>query len=156
MKVKTTTKTVLFYEVGEAKTTYKSIPKEEKIKVTSSQLAAKYLRPYFAEMMETREEFRVIFLNRRNEIITSEKIGQGSAVATVVDIQSIFRTAILLNAQAIILSHNHPSNDTTPSTADKEITRKIKEAGKLFEIDTLDHIILTLSSYLSFADEGVI
>ncbi len=155
MKVLTTTKKVLFHEVGEARTTYKKLSNNEAPKITNSGDSVNIFRPLFEEMQDTREQFRVMFLNRSNRVICTELIGQGSAVGTVVDVQAIIRTAILTNAQALILCHNHPSGETRPSEADKTITHRVKEAAKLMDIALLDHVILGIS-YFSFADEGLI
>ena len=155
MKIKTTTKTVEFPGVGEARTTYKAVKRAEAVKVTRSRDAADYLRPFYDEFIDTREEFRIIYLTRQNHIIASECISTGSAIATVVSLQMIARTAILLNAQGVILSHNHPSGITTPSDADRKLTRKAIDGLKLLDINVVDHLILTHNNYLSFADEGI-
>ena len=155
MKITTTTKKVLFHEVGECKTTYRKLNREEAIKIKCSEDSVNVFRPLFDETMDTREQFRVMYLTRANRVITTELISQGSAVGTVVDIQGIFRTAILTGAQALILAHNHPSGETKPSEADKAITKKLVEAGKLLDIAVIDHVILG-DHYNSFADEGLI
>lgn len=154
MKIKTTTKTASF-EVGEARTTYKKLAKGEATKITNSRQAYEIFKPLFAEMQDTREEFRVMYLTRNNLVITTELIGIGGATATVVNIQGIFRTAILLNAQGLILAHNHPSGVNTPSEPDRKITLQIKEAAKFFDINLIDHLILG-NDYFSFADENLI
>ena len=68
----------------------------------------------------------------------------------------MFQIALKMNASSIIISHNHPSGQLTPSDADKTITTKIREAGKLLDIALLDHVIITSEGYYSFADEGYI
>jgi DNA repair protein RadC len=102
-----------------------------------------------------REEFYILLLNRANRIYGYYLLSQGGTSGTVVDPKLIFSIALKCNAHGIILAHNHPSGNTKPSEADIQITKKVKEGGKLLEIDVLDHIILTSDSYLSFADEGL-
>ncbi len=100
------------------------------------------------------EEFWVIMLNRANEVIKKVPLSVGGMVGTVVDTRLIFKAALENLATAIILVHNHPSGSKNPSEADVEITRKLREVGRLMEITVLDHLIFTDSGYYSFADEG--
>lgn len=100
------------------------------------------------------EEFWVIFLNHRNKIIGKEKISAGGLTATVVDIRILFKQAIQRLATSIVLAHNHPSGTLKPSHADMQLTQKIKEAGKVLDVQLLDHLIIADSGYFSFADEG--
>ena len=99
------------------------------------------------------EEFWVIFLNRANLVIRKEKISQGGISGTVVDQRIIFKKALLYLASSIILVHNHPSGNLTPSSQDKKVTQKIKSAAQLLEINLLDHIIIAGNNYYSFANE---
>lgn len=100
------------------------------------------------------EEFIVLFLDRRSGIIGWRKIGQGSTSGVVVNVQLIFGIATQCNTSAIIVAHNHPSANLKPSHQDKNITQRIRDGCKLFDIKLLDHLILTEESYYSFADEG--
>jgi DNA repair protein RadC len=100
------------------------------------------------------ENFYIILLNRAKKIIRTEKVSEGSIAETVVDPKKIFRIALSYAASAIILSHNHPSGNISPSQQDIEITRKIVAAGRLLAIDVVDHIIIGNNSYYSFADNG--
>jgi DNA repair protein RadC len=102
------------------------------------------------------EEFWILHLNRSNKITKKIKLSQGGITGTVIDVKMLMKEAILNYSNAIILVHNHPSGNVKPSQADIEITQKIKEAARLFDISTLDHIIITSNGYYSFADEGVI
>lgn len=95
-------------------------------------------------------------MNRSNNTIGYAKISQGGVAGTVVDVKIIAKYAIDTLASSVILAHNHPSGNTQPSRADKDITQKIKDSLKLFDISVLDHIILTEDEYFSFADEGLI
>lgn len=125
----------------------------EKINISSSRKAYEMLS--FLETEEV-EKFYVIFMNRRHNVIAQEFIGQGSPVATVVDIQKIFMRALTHRAQGIIICHNHPSGDPSPSEADIKLTQKINEAGKLLDINVIDHLIVSNKKYYSFADEGLL
>jgi DNA repair protein RadC len=83
------------------------------------------------------------------------QISAGGLNGTVADVRIIMQTALKSNACSIILSHNHPSGNLVPSEADKDLTKKIREAGKFLDIPALDHLIITSESYFSFADEGL-
>jgi DNA repair protein radc len=102
------------------------------------------------------EEFWVILLNRANRVIKKHQISQGGVAGTVADPKIIFKLAISELASGIILAHNHPSGNLTASQADMDLTKKIKEAGKLLEIQVLDHLIIAGQKYFSFADEGIL
>ncbi len=102
------------------------------------------------------EEFWVAYLNRANKIINIQKASQGGISGTVIDTRIILKQAIELLASTLILCHNHPSGNLMPSDADKSITQKITEAGKLMDIKVVDHIIVCDQKYFSFADEGLI
>jgi DNA repair protein RadC len=102
------------------------------------------------------EEFWVLFLNRSNTIIGKEKISQGGISGTVTDVRIILKFALDKMSSSIILCHNHPSGNKKPSEQDISITKKIKEAGALMDIILLDHIIIVLGGFYSFADEGIL
>ena len=98
----------------------------------------------------------MLLLNRANIIQKHVEISRGGVAGTVVDAKLIFRAVMEDLPSSLILCHNHPSGNTQPSSADIELTKKIKEAGKLLDINVLDHLIFTNESYYSFADEGMI
>jgi DNA repair protein RadC len=100
------------------------------------------------------EHFYVAFLNRANFVMRCELLSVGGLSGTVVDVRMIMNRAILLKSSAIILAHNHPSGNLNPSEQDRDITKKVKEACKIFDILLMDHLILSNHLYLSFADEG--
>lgn len=100
------------------------------------------------------EEFWVLLLNRGNRVIDTLRVSQGGTAATVVDVKLIMRAALQQLASALILCHNHPSNNLLPSGADDKVTGKIKSAAALFDIAVLDHIIVGEEDYYSYADEG--
>jgi DNA repair protein RadC len=102
------------------------------------------------------EEFWIMLLNRSNRIIDKSRISQGGTAGTVIDIKIIIKKAVEKLASSIILCHNHPSGNLTPSKADINITLKLKEAAELMDIKMLDHIIVADNTYFSFTDEGVL
>jgi DNA repair protein RadC len=102
------------------------------------------------------EQFRVIYLNTKNGIIAEEIIAQGTINATIVGGREIFRKAVRLLAASIILAHNHPSGDALPSQEDIAITRKLVEAGKLLDINILDHIIIGKGQFESLKEKGLL
>lgn len=110
--------------------------------------------PYFADL--THEEFFCIFLNRANKVIKIDQLSKGGISGTVTDVRILFKNAVLLTASGVIVAHNHPSGNLVPSESDSKITRKIKEAGQLLDIQLLDHLIICDSEYYSFADNGLL
>ena len=105
---------------------------------------------------QNQELFAVIFLNQSNKVNHFEIISQGGITGTVADPRIILKKALEKNAVSLILCHNHPSGSLKPSNADQELTTKIKEAAKFFDIKVLDHLIVSDEGYYSFADEGLI
>lgn len=103
------------------------------------------------------EEFWVAYLRQNNTIIKIQQVSKGGIAGTVVDIRLILKDAILCKASAIILAHNHPSGELTPSQTDKQMTEKIKQGAKLMDIKVLDHLIIGGNGgYLSFGEEGIL
>jgi DNA repair protein RadC len=102
------------------------------------------------------EVFCVFYLNQSNKIIRHEIISSGGLTGTVADIRIMLKNAVLQNANKLIIAHNHPSGNLQPSQADKELTRKLKEAAEYMDIKLLDHLIIAGTNYLSMADEGMI
>lgn len=106
--------------------------------------------------MEFIEQFKVILLNRAHRVLGVFDLSTGGTSGTIAEPKLVFASSILRNASAIIIAHNHPSGNLKPSTADIDLTKKLKEAGKLLDIPVLDHLIVTSEGYFSFADEGMI
>ncbi len=100
------------------------------------------------------EEFWVLYLSRSNRIIYEECMSKGGVSGTITDIRLILKRALELLASGIILVHNHPSGNLRPSPDDDRITTKTKEAAKLLDINVLDHLIITPTSYFSYNDNG--
>lgn len=105
---------------------------------------------------ETREQFRVLFLDRKNQLIADELMGQGTVDHAPVYPREIARRALELSASALILVHNHPSGDPTPSRSDIDITREIVDALAPFDIRVHDHLIAAKRGVVSFKTEGLI
>lgn len=103
----------------------------------------------------TKEHFLVAYLNQGNKVIKMERISTGGITNTLADPKVIFKNALLKEATAIMLCHNHPSGVAKPSTDDQLLTKKIISAGKIFDINVLDHIIIGENSYFSFAESGL-
>jgi DNA repair protein RadC len=147
---------LLTNNLAEVKITYSSkIPACDRIKIRCSQDADKALRLIWPSF-EHREFFYIMLLNRSNQILGFSQISMGGISGTVTDVRIIFQTAIKANACGMILAHNHPSGNLSPSEADIAITKKVREAGKFLEITIMDHLILTEDSYLSMADENIL
>jgi DNA repair protein RadC len=106
--------------------------------------------------LELREEFKVLFLNRSNRALGVYTLSTGGITGTVADIRLLFSAALKASAVTLMIAHNHPSGSIQPSEADKMLTQKIAEAGKLLDMKLLDHLILTPEKYFSFADEGLL
>ncbi|MEM6362722.1 MAG: JAB domain-containing protein [Bacteroidota bacterium] len=102
------------------------------------------------------EEFKIVLLNRSNNVLGLVTISQGGIAGTIADPKLIFASALKASASSIVAAHNHPSGNLKPSQADIQLTRKMKEAGKFLDLPLLDHLILTQDSYFSFADEGIL
>ncbi len=127
---------------------------EERPKITCSNDVCKLFQPILGDLPH--EEFWVLLLNRSNKVIAKNKVSQGGLSGTVIDVRLILKSAIDHLASSIILCHNHPSGNVQPSDADSKVTKKMSEAGRIMDIPVLDHIIVTDSSYFSYADEGMI
>ncbi len=127
---------------------------EEKPQINGSADVARIFRPLLADLPH--EEFWILLLSRSNRVIDRQMISQGGLSGTVIDVRIILKAAIEKLASSVILCHNHPSGNLQASEADRNITRKTKEAGLLMDIQVLDHIIIGNEKYFSFADEGLI
>ena len=119
--------------------------------IKASAQAAGYLREHLRNL--DHEESWILLLNSANLPLAKKMITVGTIKSTQIDHRRIIKEALLTNATAIILFHNHPSGTPTPSVADINETNKLKKACDIFDISLLDHIILTDESYYSFADE---
>jgi DNA repair protein RadC len=128
----------------------------ERVKITGSKDSAEYIRQFYESDIELYESFFLLLLNQQNHTIGYAKISQGGVAGTVVDTKIVLKYVIDTFAQGVILCHNHPSGNLSPSDADKRTTTKISDAVKLLDSKVLDHIILTKDNYFSFADNDLI
>lgn len=128
----------------------------KKEKISSSADACSYIRQFFFEDLEVYESVFLLLLNQQNQTVGYAKISQGGVAGSVVDTKIIGKYMIDSLATSAIIAHNHPSGNTTPSPADKQVTKKVKEVGRLLDCKVLDHLIITNDTYLSFADENIL
>ena len=128
-------------------------PKE---KISSSRDAEKFIRQFYSDDIEIYESFFILLLNRRNVTTGYAKISQGGTAGTVVDVKILAKYAVDSLAHGVILAHNHPSGEVDPSKADIQLTKKVKDALSLLSVEVLDHLIVGVDKYLSFADEGLL
>lgn len=144
------------YKVAEVELSYKPT-QEKRQKVNMSTDAYNVLLPTFRDgTIEYKEYFKVLFLNQASEVIGYATISEGGITETSADVRIILQGALLTNATQIILAHNHPSGNLHPSMEDISLTKRIAEACKVMRIRLTDHIIMSGSSYYSFATEGLI
>lgn len=137
---------------------YKSkVKTSERPRIESSYSAFKIaLKAWDENKIELLEQFKVLILSNSNTVLGVFEISSGGITGTVVDIRLLFTALLKTRATAFILVHNHPSGKLQPSQADKQITKKIKEASQILDITLLDHLIITSEGYYSFADQGVL
>lgn len=121
-------------------------------RIRTSADAYSYIKQY-VENLPT-EEFWAMFLKRDNRVRMAERISSGGTAATYVEPKLVVKKALDYLAAGVILVHNHPSGNLNPSVQDDALTRRIKEACKLLDINVLDHLIVTASGFYSYADEG--
>jgi DNA repair protein RadC len=127
---------------------------EEKPKITTSKDAFDLLQGDLMDLPH--EEFWVLLLNRAHRVIKKKRVSEGGVSGTVADPKIIFKMALEELASGVVVAHNHPSGNLTPSQSDIDLTKKLKEAGRFLEIQLLDHLIIAGNKYYSFADEGII
>lgn len=121
-------------------------------KIESSHSVFELMQPIIGELPH--EEFWIVYLNNSNKVIHKNQLSKGGITGTLVDVRLVMKTAIEVGATGLILAHNHPSGTLKPSEADKQITKKLKNAAESLDIKVLDHLIVTEKAYFSFADEG--
>ena len=106
--------------------------------------------------LEDREVFVAVLMDTRNQVLGINTVSIGSLSTSIVHPREVFKAAILMGAANIILAHNHPSGDPSPSKEDIEITRRLAKAGEILGIQVLDHLILTPSGHISFKEKGLL
>lgn len=121
--------------------------------MTAPQKSVDYLRLYLANENK-RECFVVLFLNSQHQLLAAETLFTGTIDGAAVYPREVARKCLDIGAAAVVLGHNHPSGLAEPSSADRRITARIKDALALFDIRTLDHVIVGGANYYSFAENG--
>jgi DNA repair protein RadC len=140
--------------VSEIKVTY-STSDTPKVKIKSGEDAYHILlASWDMDTIELQEEFKILLLNRANEVLGIYPLSKGGITGTVVDQRLIFAVALKCNATGIIICHNHPSGKLLPSEADITLTKSIGKSADLLEINLLDHLIITKNGFYSFSNEG--
>lgn len=129
-------------------------PSELNIQILNSHLAAAYLRDRLMSL--DHEELWGIFLRKDKTVIVCEMLTKGTLTSTPIDARTIVKRALLVNAFAVVLLHNHPSGNSLPSQSDIMATSRIKSACSIFDVYLLDHIILSENSFYSFSEERVL
>jgi DNA repair protein RadC len=145
-------------QVAEVELVYKSkVKPSERSLITSSRDAYDVIKLLWDEdKIDLMEQFKVLFMNRANRVLCLYNLSSGGITGTVADPRLIYAAALRINAVSLILCHNHPSGSLKPSTADIDLTRKIKMAGSYFDMKVFDHLIITSETYFSFNDEGLL
>jgi len=128
-------------------------PLQDRPLVRSAADAADLLIPEMAGLEQ--EQMRVILLNTRNRVLGIPMVYQGSLHTTVIRLGELFREAVRNNAAAMIIAHNHPSSDPTPSPEDVAVTRELVKSGKLLDVDVMDHLILGGNRWVSLKERGL-
>lgn len=133
---------------------YKNLKRRKNVKITSPKDAAELL---YSDMSQMKQEIlRVILLNTKNIVIEVRDVFKGSLNNSIVHPREIFEIAIAKSSASIIICHNHPSGDPSPSREDINITSRIKECGTILGIPLIDHIIIGNNKYISLKEEGLI
>jgi DNA repair protein RadC len=135
--------------IHEAKTKYRSVTK-----ICSSSDAIEFCRGHFARLITDclQEQFHIVTLGTKNQVLDTHHITTGTLDASLVHPREVFRTAIRDAASSIILAHNHPSGDPTPSREDAAVTKRLEEVGRTVGIDILDHIVMGRDGIVSIRE----
>ncbi len=136
-------------EVREIEYTYDKRPK-----ISNADDVIQIVKPMIAD--PNKEFFMALYLNTKNGVIKQEVISIGSLNANIVHPREIFKTACMISASSIIVAHNHPSGDPSPSREDIDLTKKLSEAGKMMGIELLDHVIIGYDKNYGFKESGIL
>jgi len=142
------------YQIPEIEIRYKNNNTIKK-KITNSKDCYEIMKDFFNDdTFDLIEELVVLYFDTSNQTLGWFRVSQGGISSSVVDPRIIFGIGLKAGASSMIISHNHPSGQITPSPADNNITRKLVKGGKLLGINLLDHIVVTRTGYYSYADHG--
>ena len=141
----------------EVRLVYKTkVKPSDRVQLNDSAATYKFLMTTWDQnKLELQEQFKVILMNNKNRVLGLYELSTGGVTGTVADPKLIFMAALKANANTIIVAHNHPSGDPHPSIRDKNLTKKVTQAGRLLDINVHDHIVITRHFYYSFADNGL-
>ena len=123
------------------------------IQFTTSRVVYEHVLPLFVDLQY--ESFYIMLLDNSNQLIKTVRISEGGISGTLVDPKKIYKIALDNYTSGMIISHNHPSGNLQPSESDKKLTKKIVEAGKMLDINVIDHLIIGRDGYFSFSDDGI-
>lgn len=138
-------------EIGNRKSQQEVLERQQ---ISNSKDIFEILQPHLSDLPT--EEFWAVFLNHQNKILYKTCLFRGGIASSVADVRVIFKTALEHFSTRIVIAHNHPAGSLKPSQQDIAITNKIKDAGKLLEIELLDHIIIAQNKFYSFKEEGIL
>jgi DNA repair protein RadC len=146
------------FQVNEVKLTYRTKQTaSERPKINNSMATYQLLLKCFDEnTIELKESFKVLLLNHGNRVLGVMNVSEGGISGCIVDARLIMQSVILSNATRIVIAHNHPSGGLIPSVQDSFITKRVKQACELMDIELIDHLIITPYNYYSFGDHGMI
>ncbi|WP_127127862.1 JAB domain-containing protein [Pseudoflavitalea rhizosphaerae] len=145
-------------QVSELKLSYSpKVKPSDREKITSSKDAYKiFLESWDEATIYLTEQCKVMLLNRANRVVGIHTLSIGGVTGSIVDPRIVFALTLVSPANQLILCHNHPSGNLTPSEQDIKITKKLKEAGSFLDIEVVDHLIISPEGYYSFSDNGLI
>lgn len=126
----------------------------KRVDLSNPRAVFEFLAPRMSHL--TREQFHVILLTAKNHVIDVECVSEGTLTASLVHPREVFQSAIRRSAHAVIVAHNHPSGDPSPSREDQEVTRRLVQAGRLIGIEVLDHLVVGQGRYTSFRERGLL
>jgi len=146
------------FQVSEVQLSYKTkVKPSQRPAIKSSKDAYEILIHHWdSDRLDLLEQFKVVLTNRANKVLGIIEISSGGISGVVVDPKLVFVAALKAGASGILISHNHPSGNLTPSQPDIALTSKLKKGCEILEITLLDHVIITSGKYYSFADEGLL
>jgi DNA repair protein RadC len=148
----------LYPKVSEIELIYKSKVKaiDRPTVRSSSDAYHLFLEHWDKNKIEYVEQFKAMFLNRANRVLAIYEVSSGGISETVADPKQIFTAALKINSSQVIICHNHPTSNLKPSKSDEHLTETIVQAGKFLKLPVIDHLIVSIDGYLSFADEGLL
>lgn len=141
--------------IAEIKLSYTNTTKNNETISTSERAYEIFNKIWDQGLIQLQEEFKMLLLDRNNQLLGFYSLSKGGISGTVVDLKILFAVALKSKASAIILAHNHPSGNLKASAEDIELNKKIKSASKFLDILFLDHLIITKNGFSSFCDEGL-